>query len=466
MTPDPSRSATTSINNVILPCRDSNTRWDIEVAHGSVKTIQPCADNGPKSNIVPILLPALCHPHIHLDKPYILTCNHTPTPAHPDYFDLAPSSGSFSEALLNTSRAKNRYTAEDLYLRGCQLLATSYTQGVTSVRAFVELDHVTGSLALTTAIQLKREFSHIIEVQICAFAQDPIFSTMYGERNRSIITSALVEHGAWIGALGTTPYVEASREASEKNVEWAIATALEYVLHLDFHLDYNLESWSYSTPLTFSVIELLQKHHWPTGPAAPTVMLGHCTQLTTLPKSDLSRLSVTILSTKLPVHFVGLPTSDLFMMGRPSDDQESSPYSRPRGTLQIPSMIKDLEFSACLGVNNVGNAFTPYGTGDPLQLACFGVGVYQAGTPEDAKTLYSCVSWLARRAIGLRAQQDGDIAVGDEWQPMLRIENKPYITVEGKGGQPDLIIPARQRLDFKDVVWDPPEVGLRSIVRG
>lgn len=75
---------------------------------------------------------------------YIIKCPSTPPAAaaaaaahHPSYSDLEPQSGSFQEALSNTSQAKARYTEQDLYLRGSQLLAASYTQGVTSLRAFV-----------------------------------------------------------------------------------------------------------------------------------------------------------------------------------------------------------------------------------------------------------------------------------------------------------------------------------------
>ncbi|RYP65242.1 hypothetical protein DL771_008406 [Monosporascus sp. 5C6A] len=82
-------------------------------------------------------------------------------------------------------------------------------------------------------------------------------------------------------------------------------------------------------------------------------------------------------------------------MGRPDADVS---HSRPRGTLQVLSMINDLALSACIGVNNVGNAFTPYGTGNPLQLASCAVGIYQAGTVDDAHILDECVNGRAREA--------------------------------------------------------------------
>ncbi|KAI1248054.1 hypothetical protein MGN70_010302 [Eutypa lata] len=466
------------LGNVVLPSRGSTTSWDIIVEHGHVSSIQPSQQqqqqqqrqrtahhDGERNHPPSLLVPPLCHPHVHLDKPYILTCNHVSTsPAHPSYSDLEPQSGSFSEALSNTSKAKERYTEQDLYLRGSQLLATSYAQGVTSLRAYVELDHVTGTLPLVTAIRLKSDFSHLMQVQICAFAQDPIFSTEHGETNRFVITEALQDYGHSIDVLGTTPYVEESTEASHHNIEWAISTAMGHGLHLDFHLDYNLKSPSLSEPLTYSVVEFLQKHRWiDVADKSKTIVLGHCTQLSVLPDADLRKLADSIISSKLPIHFVGLPTSDLFMMGRP--DAGSLSHSRLRGTLQVPSMIKDLGLSVCMGMNNVGNAFTPYGTGDPLQLASWGVGIYQAGTVDDARILYECVSQRARQAIGLASDDlSGDIVEGQEWKPMLRLENPEALQLPAVAGGVPLKIEARPRLTFKDVVWDPPEVRLRSVV--
>lgn len=458
------------LNSVILPAKGDSS-WDIEIRHGIVEMMRP-AETGAEPRL---LLEPLCHAHIHLDKPYILTCNHGSSSSSnlSDYSDLVPKTGSFQEALSYTSKAKERYTADDLYLRGSQLLAKSYQQGVTSVRAFVELDHVTQTLPLATAIKLKQDFAHLVEVQICAFAQDAIFSTAHGNVNRSILSSALEEHAAFIGAIGATPYVEESRKASLQNIEWAITMALKHDLHLDFHLDYNLDSPTASVPLTYSVIELLQKHQWTEKAKAKTIVLGHCTQLSVIPNTDMARLAQSITSSGLPIHFVGLPTSDLFMMGRRittehDKDNLNTSQSRPRGTLQVLSMINDFGLSACLAVNNVGNAFTPHGNGDPLYLASTAVGIYQAGTEDDARSLYDCVSLRAKKAIGLEGNSSshgGDLSEGCKFQPMLLIEAEKPIIIPGVDSGSSIKVPGRRRISFKDVVWDPPDVCRRSIIR-
>jgi hypothetical protein len=247
-----------------------------------------------------------------------------------------------------------------------------------------------------------------------------------------------------------------------------------------------------------TLLELLIEMAWITNAtkSKQAIAIGHCTRLTTLTSSELRRIQTRIHKHQLPIHFVGLPTSDLLMMGRPpqaggggggetaaaaddddDDDSSSTPFSRPRGTLQVVSMIKDWGLDACLGVNNVGNPFTPHGTGDPLQLACWGAGLYHAGTAGDAEILYQCVSGRAARAVGLDAAElggEGEAAgmgtgvgiqggLGAVPYPGLLVENSEYDELPGAGAGASILVPSRRRLGVKDVVWDPPTA--RRIVR-
>ncbi|KAL1883919.1 hypothetical protein Daus18300_000027 [Diaporthe australafricana] len=467
----------TTLENVIIPSIDAQSQWDILIDNGRVVSRVP---SQPAPPFPPsLLLPPLCHPHVHLDKAYILTCNRPTSNGQPDYSSLMPQSGDFKEALTNTSAAKAQYTPKDLYLRGSQLLADSYRHGVTSMRAFVEVDAVTEFKTIDAAVKLKQDFAHLIRVQICMFAQDPIFSGDSGDRNRSLLVEALDKYAADIEVLGTTSYVEADEGAAVKNIDFAIRTAVEKGLFLDFHLDYHLETPQHPAPgsLLETLLNHLIEHKWTEKASKDrqAIAIGHCTRLSTMESSVTGTIVKLIKNNKLPVHFVGLPTSDLYMMGRPKAPETgapSQPHSRLRGTLQIPSMIKDWGLDGCLSVNNVGNAFTPSGDGDPLQLASWGVLLYQAGTAADAQLLYGCVSERARRAIGLGAEEEPpqethysqdlghDVPV-----PGLLVRNLSYVEIPGNSDDEhvQIRVPARQRLSVKDVVWDPPS--LRHILR-
>jgi cytosine/adenosine deaminase-related metal-dependent hydrolase len=375
---DSANNGTQIVNDVRLAGKPTDSRWDISCKDGSIDSITEYAPSSPAQNSsCRFLAPSLCHPHIHLDKCFLLS--------HPKYADLKIKKGDFAEAMKLTSEAKSRFEHDDLVERGRALIKESIGFGVTHMRAFVEVDEGVGLKCLEAGLALKDEFHDRCYVQLCVFAQDPIFSyDDGGETMRKLLEEGIQKPG--VEAVGSTPYVETNGdyEAQIKNMEWAITKAKQFKLHLDFHIDYNLDSTRRS--MIPEAIQLLHSIGWPSDPDSldfRTIVFGHCTRLTLFSREEWMNLRDEIRD--LPISFVGLPTSDLFMMGRPNEDAGGG--QRARGTLQVPQMIQKYVLNAAIGINNVGNAFTPHGSCDPLSLASLGVGVYQAGTEEDADIL-------------------------------------------------------------------------------
>ncbi|KAJ5312575.1 hypothetical protein PENANT_c007G00693 [Penicillium antarcticum] len=456
------------IHNVRLPGQPST--WNITISYptssGTITSVTPHEEQEQDTKLTqtqttnseseatsksesesqpPLALPPLTHPHIHLDKAFIHST--------PNYAPFLPKTGTFKEALNNTTKAKEQFTQSDLLKRGTWLLAESFASGVTAMRAFVEVDHTVQHTCLDAAIELKEEWKTAIEIQIVCFAQDPIFSTQHGEENMSLITEALEKYPQ-TDVLGTTPYVETSLESAKRNIEWAIDCAMRLGKHLDFHLDYNLDGGKEA--LVWFVLSALKERGWTAASTRKRVMLGHCSRLTLFSEDEWIALAREIRENDLPVSFVGLPTSDLYMAAPPVGGKETAPQSRPRGTLQILDMIRKYGLDAVMGVNNVGNSFTPWGLPDPLALACLGVGVYQAGSQDDAELLFECVSTRARAAIGLDCSDfDSGLCIRE-------------------GSMADLLLVCcrdetgcgivRPRTNAAEVVWTPPEKVNRDVV--
>ena len=293
---------------------------------------------------------------------------------------------------------------------------------------------------LDAAISLKKQFEAACEIQICAFAQEPIYSGSHGAANRELIEMAVLnEH---VSVLGTTPYVENNEEDMKKNIDWAFKTASGCSLHLDFHLDYNLDgdrdTWTTLVAKQLESTSMAEKHRL--SSENMTVVLGHCTRLTLYSEPDWQALSQSVQNLKL--FFVGLPTSDLYMMGRPLDQEGGG--ERVRGTLQIPHMVQKYGMQGSIAINNVGNAFTPYGNCDPLKIASMGVGLYHAGTKADAELLYECVSGRAIESIGYTPR------------PFAIDELATFVLFEIIGPENDLLSSQRGRRTLQDVVFDPP----------
>jgi hypothetical protein len=197
--------------------------------------------------------------------------------------------------------------------------------------------------------------------------------------------------------------------------------------------------------MVWHVLERLEEKQWTSANEGKTIVLGHCTRLTLFDEEEWRQLARKIEAAKLPVSFVGLPTSDLFMM-------RTKQRPEVRATLDVPTLVKSHGLNACLGVNNIGNAFTPQGSCDPLLLACSGVGIYQAGTTEDAELLFQCVSTRARAAIGYGRQGGDDFSLevkpgdaadfvlfdsapgdGKGWYARKRVDEAVYLYDHGRG---------------------------------
>ena len=366
------------ILGVRLPHRSIDSLWDITIQDGKIAAINGHDPStlesvrhipGTLDACEQLLMPSLCHAHIHLDKCFLLQ--------DAKFADLEVVDGSFQEAMNVTAKAKARFEVSDLLRRGRRLIKESINHGVTVMRSFVEVDDVVHFNCLEAAVILKREFENLCDVQICAFAQHSLFSGPdSGAKNRELMIRA----ASWkeVDVLGSTPYVESNVDKMKENVEWIVELSRTSKKHLDLHLDYHMDETK--EPLVWFVAETLQAKHW-SEIHPKTCVLGHCTRLTYLKPEDWRRLFDAI--SDMNVSFVGLPTSDLYMMRTNSDT---------RRTLRVPDLIKTYGVEAAISVNNVGNAFTPQGNCDPLSVASLGVGVYQAGTKEDVEILYVCMS--------------------------------------------------------------------------
>ncbi|KAL8735693.1 MAG: hypothetical protein Q9181_002735 [Wetmoreana brouardii] len=438
-----SRCRVREIQGVRLASRDPNSRWDVSIRDNRVASItsHKPQDTIPtsKPHILDgrdsFLAPSLCHPHIHLDKCFLLN--------DPKYADLSIEKGDFAEAMSLTSQAKSRFSIDDLLRRGRWLIEESIAAGVTCMRAFVEVDAMVRFKCLDAGLLLKRHYRDACEVQICAFAQDPVFSGDKAAEGRGLMEEALQRDA--VDAVGSTPYVEADEMRMRENIEWAVQAAIKYNKHVDLHLDYNLDADK--EPMVYHALETLHDQRWPSkAKQNKRIMLGHCTRLTLFTVDQWHDLRSRIGD--LPVSFVGLPTSDLFMMGKPSEREGGG--ERVRGTLQMPQIIQQYDIEGAIGVNNIGNAFTPQGSCDPLSVASICVGIYQAGTKRDAETLYECISTRAKVAIGYGDRSTLEVREGDEADVVI------FDVPEEES--------KRGRRTLQEIVYDPPKA--RSVLRG
>jgi hypothetical protein len=89
-----------AFEGVYVAGKEPLTRWDVYCKDGAVKKMEPhvAKDTENDKECQPdFLCASLCHPHIHLDKCFLLS--------HPKYADLEIETGDFDEAMRITSRS-------------------------------------------------------------------------------------------------------------------------------------------------------------------------------------------------------------------------------------------------------------------------------------------------------------------------------------------------------------------------
>ncbi|TFK74791.1 Metallo-dependent hydrolase [Pluteus cervinus] len=329
-----------------------------------------------------LLLPSLCHPHVHLDKCFILEqCGSLIT-------------GDFNEAMGLTAKTKKGFALnkDDLYARGERLVRESMGCGVTAIRAHVEVDSIVGLTCLEAGLTLKETFREQCDIQIAVFLQERLFADPNDHTpgpNLEYILQALAMDG--VGAIGSAPYVEATPTQAKMNMEAIYNLAIRHGLSLDFHLDYNLDPEA--EPLIHHLVTLMRLSDH--SQHRPHVTVGHATRLQLFTPTEWSKLAASIRD--LPLTLVGLPQSDVYMQGRVTKD---TPLGAPRGTLRVPDLARDHGLQLAMGINNIENPFTPQGSVDPLSSCSFGAAIFQTATVQDLRTLITSVTLTARQALG------------------------------------------------------------------
>lgn len=95
---NPSPNPPLNFNGVYMAGKPPNTRWDLCCQDKKIQSIVESTKDS-SSGGIQFVAPGLCHPHIHLDKCFLLS--------HPKYSDLEIKAGDFAEAMKLTSESES-----------------------------------------------------------------------------------------------------------------------------------------------------------------------------------------------------------------------------------------------------------------------------------------------------------------------------------------------------------------------
>lgn len=309
-----------------------------------------------------LLLPGFVDAHVHLDKAMLI--GRCPI-----------CEGHLQEAVRLTAICKAEFTEEDVYARGAEVLEMAFRGGTRAMRTFVEVDPRVGMRGYAAIVRLARDWSHLIDVQICAFAQEGLTQE---PETLELLAQALAGEASVVGGC---PYTDAD---PERHVELVFDLAERFDVDVDFHADFDLDPENAILPKI--IAETVRRDY------QGRVVVGHATKLAAFPPE---RREVLVADMKRAgIALVVLPATDSFLNGNRNDPL------RPRG-IAPAAAIAARGVEVAIATNNVQNFFTPFGDASLLRMAQFYANLDQLASDAALDGVHDMISQTPARLTGL-----------------------------------------------------------------
>lgn len=324
-----------------------------------------------------VLLTGLVETHIHLDKALLLD-------------RISDDATTLQGAIAKSGELKRSFTAEDIMERSMKVIGEAVMRGVTHMRCHVEVDPVIGLIGIETTIALKKRLKDVIDLQIVVFPQEGLFM--------DDVTQGLMEQAVTMGAdvVGGITYVD---RCLEDHVDFVFRLAEKQGLPVDLHVDFS------DRPEQLAILEVVkatEKYNM-----RKRVSVGHLTSLGTVPRVRAEAIANAMANAG--IHVMCLPTTDLFLNGR------GDGLVAGRGLTPVQLLLEQ-GVNVVYGSNNIQNAFTPFGTADPLDIGLLIAQTAHMGSKKDAQVLVEMATKRAAAALeleryGLRVGAVADLVV-------------------------------------------------------
>ena len=325
-----------------------------------------------------ILLPRLAEAHCHLDKCHSI-------------FRLGAVGGDLMAAAAAQRADRAGMTAEDIRRRASRGLAELHAAGCALVRSHVDWDADHTPLgevppAWRVLGELADDWSDRLTLQRSALIALEHFDR---EDYCQEVARCLARDGGVLGVfvLDQTRKVE--------RLQRVFGLAERHGLALDFHVDEGLAEGLDGLD-GIAGVALDRDFQGP-------ILCGHACGLMNVTGDALDRLLEKVAAARLTV--VALPSTNLYLQGRAGGGTPER-----RGITRLRE-LRAAGVTLAVGSDNVGDAFCPLGSHDPM--ANLGLAALVAHLDPPYGPWLTCVTTDARRALGFAEVFIDDAQVGD-----------------------------------------------------
>ena len=345
------------------------------------------------------------------------------------------ASGTLLEGIALWGELKPLLTHEAVKARALAYCDWAVSMGLLAIRTHVDTcdDRL---LAVEALLEVRREVSSYIDLQLVAFPQDGLYRAPNAREN----TVRALDMG--VDIVGGIPHFERTMADGRRSITELCEIAAERGLMVDMHCDET------DDPLSRHIEQL----------AYETQRLGlqgrvagsHLTSMHSMDNYYVSKLLPLIAEADVSV--IPNPLINIMLQGRHDS------YPKRRGMTRVPEMIKH-GIRVGWGQDCVLDPWYSLGTADMLDVAFMGLHVAQMSSPDDMRRCFDMVTnvnaaIMGLDHLGLEVGKAASLVILDAGDPIEAIRLRPdRLCVIAKGK----IVAEKERRDTRLSIPDRPD---------
>ena len=301
------------------------------------------------------------NPHLHLCKVY--TRQMMDDEALTGYH--AEGMGKAMTTIELAARVKEKYAEEWIIKNVRRALAQAALHGNTHIRAFADVDSKARLEGIKALIRAREEFSGIVEIQVCAFAQDGLAREPgAGE----LMHQAMEMDADVVGGIPWIEYTEADIQAHIKEIfDLAQEFNKDVSMLVDDAGDAGLRS------LEAMAVEAIRRG-W-----QGRALAHHARAMELYPQPYFQKIAALLKKAQ---------------MGVVSDPHTGPLHARVKELLEEGVLV-------CLGQDDISDGYYPFGRNNMLEVAFLAAHLLWMTTNRELETLYDMITVNAAQAMSL-----------------------------------------------------------------
>lgn len=305
------------------------------------------------------------NPHLHLCKVY--TRGMMDEEALTDYH--AEGMGKAMTTIELAARIKEKYDEAWIIKNVRRAVAQAALYGNTHIRAFADVDSKARLEGVKALIRAREEFKGIVEIQVCAFAQDGWAREPGADR----LMHQAMELGADV--VGGIPWIEYTEADVQQHVKEIFDLAQEFDKDVSMLVDDAGDPGLRS--LEVMAVEAIRRG-W-----QGRALAHHARAMSLYPRPYFQKVAALMKQAKMAV--------------------VSDPHTGP-----LHARVKELleeGIIVCLGQDDVSDAYYPFGRNNMLEVAFLAAHLLWMTTNREIESLYDMITLHAAQAINLKSHQ-------------------------------------------------------------